>query len=138
MSTFLFQSHPHSAGILSNLAGKLGNVEVEIRRIGEIIKGEPREYEVDRNEEVAIELSMIDGFSQPPWLVFHFDFSVKESLAALAPTAEHFRRHAPRRIVKNPSQATTRNRTQPKISSIEGESRIVETITLDHIHLLAC
>lgn len=125
--------------MLCNLVGKLATVEVEIRRIGEIIKGELwEESEDDEDEEVAIEFSMIDDFSQPPWLVFHFDINAKESLAARAPTTEHIRRHVPHGVVKNPSQVTTQSGSQPRISSIEGESRIVETIILHHIYLLVC
>ncbi|KAG8214042.1 hypothetical protein J3R82DRAFT_10799 [Butyriboletus roseoflavus] len=104
--------------------GKLGTVEVEIRRIGEIIKGEPgEECGVDGGEELATEFSMIDDFDQPPWLIFHFDIGVKESLlAVLAPAAEHIRRHVPHRMAESQSHATSGTRNSPRISSTGGSS----------------
>lgn len=103
-------------------------MEVEIRRIGEIIKGEPRaECGGDESEAVTTEFSMIDDFSQPSWLIFHFDIGVKESSPApLAPTVEHIRRPVLHRM-ESQSRATA-----------EGESEVVVRITLDHKYLLAC
>lgn len=115
---------PQSAGTLCTLAGnlKLSVVEVEIRRIGGIIKGEPREEcEDDEDQGVATDFIMIDAPDQPPWLVFRFDISVKESLAVPASTAEYIRRRAPRKTLMNQSQAT--GESQP-IASSTGESRV--------------
>lgn len=109
--------NPLTTRKLCTLVGKLGSVEVEIRRIGETLKGE--QCEADGGEVGAIEFSMIDDFDQPPWLVFRFDIGVKESQAAPASTAEHIRRRVPHRILKNRSQATSGS--QPKSSNTEGE-----------------
>ncbi|KAF8557613.1 hypothetical protein OG21DRAFT_1505110 [Imleria badia] len=91
--------------------GKLGTVEVEIRRIGEIIKGEPREeYETDEDARVFI---MIDEPHEPPWLIFRFDIRKKDLPAVPASTAGHNTRgRASRRMFTNQSQATgSRNET---------------------------
>jgi len=95
---------------------KLSVVEVEIRRIGGIIKGELREEcEADEDEGVATDFIMIDAPDQLPWLVFRFDISVKESLAVPASTEEYIRRRAPRKTLTNQSQAMGRG--QPIASS---------------------
>ncbi|KAH0827976.1 hypothetical protein J3R83DRAFT_3615 [Lanmaoa asiatica] len=110
---------------LCNLVGGgLGSVEVEIRRIGEIIKGEPREeYEVDGDEEVATEFCMVDDFDQPPWLVFHFDITVKESLAVPASTVNHIkRRRVSDRTLKNKNQSQASRGSKRRTPSAEGPS----------------
>lgn len=102
---------------------KLNIVEVEIRRIGDIIKGEPREEsEADGDEGVGTDFIMIDHPDQLPWLVFRFDISVKESLAVPVSTAEHIRkRRTPRRMLT--SRSLAKGGSQP-IGSSTGESRV--------------
>jgi hypothetical protein len=119
----LFEPDPRSAVTSCSLAGnlKLNIVEVEIRRIGDIIKGEPREEsEADGDEGVATDFIMIDHPDQPPWLVFRFDISgVKESLVVPTSTAEYTRkRRAPCRTLMNQSQAM--GGSQPIASSTGG------------------
>lgn len=102
------------------LIGKLGSVEVEIRRIGDIVKGEPRgEHEVDESEGGATEFCMIDDFSQPAWMIFHFDIGVKESLAAPAWAAKPTRKRAPQMMLRNRSHGA--RGSQSRNSNTEGE-----------------
>lgn len=123
MVNFL-QSHHLSAEVLCILVGnlKLGIIEVEIRRIDRIVKGEPwGGYGADGDEGVAMDFIMIDGLDQPPWLVFRFDICLKEPLAVPASTAKHIRKRMPSRALR--------------ASSI-GDC-LVATITFDHTHLRA-
>lgn len=69
---------------------------MEVRRIGEIIKGEPsEEYQADEDE--GVEFVMIDEPDQPPWVAFQFDINVKESLAV--PAEGQKKRGRPRKIL---------------------------------------
>lgn len=95
------------AGRLCSPLGKLGSVEVEIRRIGEIIKGEPREEcEADGDEGVVTDVCMIDDFAQLPWLLFRFDIGVKEPPKVPASTAKCIKRPAARKTLRDYRQVT--------------------------------
>ncbi|KAF8134543.1 hypothetical protein EV363DRAFT_1160551 [Boletus edulis] len=93
--------------------GKLGTVEVEIRRIGEIVKGGP-------GGEAGVDFVMVDEPNQPPWLVFRFEIRVKGLQAASAPTAKPTRKYAPRKMKQiqatgeRPNKATPRYSHSPK------------------------
>ncbi|KIJ67760.1 hypothetical protein HYDPIDRAFT_165595 [Hydnomerulius pinastri MD-312] len=55
--------------------GSLGSVEVEIRRVKDIIKVEHQpDPEQEGNDGEKMDLVMIDDFNEKPWLVVRFDF----------------------------------------------------------------
>ncbi|KAG6375473.1 hypothetical protein JVT61DRAFT_3031 [Boletus reticuloceps] len=95
--------------------GKLGTVEVEIRRIGEIIIGGP-------GEEAGVDFVMVDEPNQPPWLVFRFEIRAKGLPAASAPTTKPTRKYAPRKMKQ--IQATGERQI--------GDSDLIAFIHLDH------